>query len=86
MSLLPLRRWSARRHETPAGQLPAPGPFPKMRGPLATLVIFVVVLVVVVWLLVLGYSANVVLGTVAGADALAVAITSRLAGAQPREC
>ena len=83
MSLLPLRRWSARHHEERTGQLPAPGPFPAARRPLAATVIFVVVLVVVVWLLDRGYSADAAVGAVAGAGAVAAAIASRLAGTQP---
>lgn len=83
MSLLPLRRWSARHLEEQTGQLPAPGPFPAAWRPLAATVIFVVVLVVVVLLLDRGYSADAAVGAVAGAGAVAAAIASRLAGTQP---
>ena len=83
MSLLSPRCWFARHHEERTGQLPAPGPFPATRRPLAATVIFVVVLVVVVWLLHRGYSADAAVGVVAGAGTVAAAIASRLAGAQP---
>ena len=48
-----------------------------------TIVIVVVVLVAVAWLLARGYSAGMALSVVAGVDALAAAIASRLAGAKP---
>ena len=83
MSLLPQRRWSARSHEQPAGQLPAPGPFPAAQQQDA-IVIYVVILVIVVWLLAHGYSATAALRIVALAGALAAAITSRLATTQSR--
>jgi hypothetical protein len=85
MSLLPLGRWSTRHYEEQTGKLPAPGPFPAARRPLGATVIFVVVLVVVVWLLDRGYSADAAVGTVAGAGAVAGAIASRLAGTQPAD-
>ena len=83
MSLLPLRHWPTDHLERPPGRLPAPGPRPAARPPRDTVVIVVVVLVVVAWLLAHGYSAATALSVVAGADALAAAITSRLAGAKP---
>jgi hypothetical protein len=78
MSLLPVRRWPARRLEEPTGQLPAPGPHPSARQPRQAVVIIVVVLAAVAWLLAHGYSAATALGVVAGADALAAGIASRL--------
>lgn len=83
MSLLPLRRWPARHLEEPPGRLPAPGPRPAARPRRDAIVIVVVVLVAVAWLLARGYSAGTALSVVAGADALAAAIASRLAGAKP---
>lgn len=83
MSPLPLRPWRARHREKPTGQLPAPGPFPAAQRPTAAVVIFVVILVIVTWLLTLGYSATAALGVVASAGALAATITFRLVNAQP---
>jgi hypothetical protein len=83
MSLLPLRRRSARHHEEPMGELPAPGPFPAARQPQHAIGIFLVVLVVVIWLVAHGYSVDAALGAVAGAGVVAAAVTSRLAGPQP---
>ena len=65
--------------------MPAAGPGPVSRrapSPHAV-VIFVVVIVVVAWLLADGYSAGPALAVVAGAGALAAAITSWLAGTRP---
>jgi hypothetical protein len=84
MSLLPLRSWSARHHGQPAGQLPAPGPFPAAQ-PQDAVVVFVVVLVVLVWLLAHGYSAAAAFRIVAVAGALAASITARLAATQPED-
>lgn len=78
MFLILLQRWSARHHEEPAGQLPAPGPFPAAH-PRQDAIVVVVVLVVVLWLVAHGYSVATALAAVAGADALAAAITSRVA-------
>ena len=47
--------------------------------------IFVVILVVVVWLLDRGYSADAAVGAVAGAGAVAAAIASRLGRTQPTD-
>ena len=63
--------------------MPSPGPFPAARPPWRVIVVFVVVLVIVLWLLARGYSADTALGIVAGAGALTAAIASRLAGTQP---
>lgn len=82
MSLPSLRRWSACRHDQSACQLPAPGSFPAAR-PQGAVVIFVVVLVVLVWLLAHGYSAEATLRIVAAAGALTVTITSQLAAPDP---
>ena len=78
MSLLPLRRWPARHLEEPPSRLPAPGPRPIARPPQDAIVIIVVVLVAVIWLLAHGYSTATALSVVAGADAVAAAIVSRL--------
>jgi hypothetical protein len=82
MSLLPLRGWPARHLDEPAGWLPAPGSHPAPRPPRHAIVIVVVVLAAAVWLVAHGYSAATALGVIAGADALAAAIASRLARAQ----
>ncbi len=81
MSLFPLRLWRA-RHREESPELPAPGPFPAAQSPRGAIAIFVVIVVVVAWLLVRGYSADTALGAVAGAGVLAAAIASRLTGSQ----
>ena len=83
MSLLPQRHRSVLEHEEPRGYLPAPGRFPAGRRPRHAIWIFLVVLVVVIWLVAHGYSADDALGAVAGAGVVAAAIATRLADPQP---
>ena len=83
MSLPTLPRWRTRKPEEPAGELPAPGPYPPARPSRHAVVVLVIVIVATLWLLAHGYSIDTSLETVAAAGVLSAGIASYLVRDEP---